>query len=193
MIPARRMGPKGSEVWSAMLDAAEQILQEEGYGMLTSRSLAERAGVKQRLVYYYFATMDELVVEAFDRLAPREIERLEAAQGSALPLHEMWKVFAQTTDTRLVSEFMALANRIDALRERVAAHIVAVRALQVAALERAFAASGRTSPIPLAAAVILANAAALAIHREAALGLTEGHDAALKVIADFITASDTTP
>ena len=48
-----------------MLDSAEDILREEGYGALTSRRVAERLGVKQRLVYYYFRTMDDLIAETF--------------------------------------------------------------------------------------------------------------------------------
>src|ERR1043166_1173025 len=58
-----------------MLDGAEGILRDEGYAALTSRAVAERCGVKQRLVYYYFQTMDELIVETFRRMAVRELER----------------------------------------------------------------------------------------------------------------------
>jgi len=79
---------------------------------LTSRAVAERIGVKQRLVYYYFRTMDELIVETFRRLAIREKERMSKALAHDLPLREIWEVCVRTTDTRLVSEFMALANRI---------------------------------------------------------------------------------
>ena len=136
MTAARRMGPKGSEIWHAMLDAAEQILQDQGYGELTSRSLAECVGVKQRLVYYYFATMDELIVETFRRLALREIERLDQAVASDHALREIWKVFGASADTKLVSEFCALANRIEGLREEVKAHIETCRRLKVAALQR---------------------------------------------------------
>jgi AcrR family transcriptional regulator len=184
------MGPKGSEIWHAMLDAAEQILQDQGYGQLTSRNLAERVGVKQRLVYYYFLTMDELIVETFRRAAIREIERLEQAARSDHALREIWKVFIYTTDTKLVSEFAALANRIEALRQEVRAHIETCRNLQVAALERALRAAGRDSPISPVAATIFANAAALALHREAALGVTDGHADVLAVIADFIALHD---
>ena len=63
--PARRMGPSGSEVWHSILDGADDILREEGHAELTSRRIAERIGVKQRLVYYYFNTMDDLVVALF--------------------------------------------------------------------------------------------------------------------------------
>ena len=67
LAPSRRMGSPGSPQWSRMLDAAETILCEEGYAALTSRRVAEHVGAKQRLVYYYFRTMDELAVETFRR------------------------------------------------------------------------------------------------------------------------------
>lgn len=188
--PARRMGPKGSEVWLTMVSAAEQILQERGYAELSSRSVAEQIGVKQRLVYYYFHTMDDLIVETFRSLATREIERFETALASDHSLREMWQVFADTTDTKLVSEFMALANRSEALRNEVTLHIAASRKLQVAALEKTLARSGKSAPLDAKAAIIFASAAALAVHRETALGLDSGHAEVLTAIERFIAHCD---
>ena len=86
----RRMGPEGSENWHAMLDGAEAILREEGHAHLTSRSIADRIGVKQRLVYYYFRTMDDLVIALFHRMAEREMARLKAAASGERPLRAIW-------------------------------------------------------------------------------------------------------
>ena len=79
LTPTRRMGPPGSATWNLVLDAAERILIEEGYGELTSRRIAERIGIKQRLIYYYFHTMDDVIVETFRRMSRRELERLQNA------------------------------------------------------------------------------------------------------------------
>jgi AcrR family transcriptional regulator len=190
MNVVRRMGPRGSEIWVSMLDAAEEILSEEGYGALTSRNIADRIGVKQRLVYYYFRTMDELIVETFRRLAVREKERLSEALEAGHPLREVWNVYVETTDTRLVSEFMALANRIDDLRAEVKDFIEESRSLQVAALEQAIAASGAGHTLPPAAAAFFATSAALAMHREAAIGIDSGHDEVRAAIEAFIAAID---
>jgi len=190
MNVVRRMGPKGSEIWVSMLDAAEEILCEEGYGGLTSRNIADRIGVKQRLVYYYFRTMDELIVETFRRLAIREKERLTRALEGGHPLREVWNVYVETTDTRLVSEFMALANRIEALREEVKDFIGESRNLQVAALERAMAASGAEGALSAIAAAFFATSAALAMHREAAIGIEGGHEEVRAAIGRFIAAID---
>ena len=190
MATARRMGPKGSEIWLSMLDAAEQILSEEGYGALTSRSIAERIGVKQRLVYYYFQSMDELIVETFRRLAEREEARFVHALKADRPLHEIWEICVNTTDTRLVSEFMALANRIEPLRREVRNYIEKSRAMQVAALDDAMKRNGGQDDPPAVALAIFATNAALALHREAEIGITSGHREVRDAIAGVLSRLD---
>jgi AcrR family transcriptional regulator len=185
--PARRMGPKGSEIWHAMLDAAEEILREDGYGALTSRQVAERIGVKQRLVYYYFRTMDDLIVETFRRLAERELDRLASALANERPLHELWDVyFHASSDTRLVSEFMALANRVATLREEVRAFIEESRRRQVSALSAAMGAGAKGDALAPVAAAIFATSTALAMHRETELGIDTGHAEVIAGIEAFI-------
>lgn len=187
---ARRMGPKGSPIWSSMLDAAEEILCEEGYGALTSRRVAERIGVKQRLVYYYFRTMDELIVETFRRLSIREKERMSKALNAERPLREIWDVCVKTSDTRLVSEFMALANRVEGLRVEVRSYIEESRRMQVFALAKAMAGREQADVAPPIAAAIFATSAALAMHREAELGIRTGHAEVMAIIDDFIARWD---
>ena len=184
------MGPPGSAIWSSMLDAAHDILREQGYSALTSRSIAERIGVKQRLVYYYFHTMDELVVETFKRGAAAELERLSEALASKYPLKEVWDVCVHTADTRITSEFMALANRNPALRDEVIKHIEACRRMQVSALSRAMGIKNKNQLTPLAAA-IFATSAALTLHREAKLGTRMGHADIMAAIEGFIARWDT--
>lgn len=190
MATQRRMGPKGSEVWCAMLDAAEVVLRDEGYGALTSRRIAEQAGVKQRLIYYYFTTMDELIVETFRRMKARDLERLSSAMGARHGLREIWDICANSTDTRIVQEFMALANRIDTLRQEVADYIETARAMQVEALTSAMRKYGHESAVSPAAAAILATAAALAVRREALIGVTAGHQEVMEVIDGFLATLD---
>ena len=190
MHGGRRMGPKGSDIWLAMLDAAEVILRDEGYGSLTSRRVADLVGVKQRLVYYYFATMEELIAETFRRLAARDLERLRNALASNHSLREIWDVCVQTTDTRLVSEFMALANRVEALSKEVRDYIEASRTMQVEALSAAIEARGLENSLPPIAAAIFASSAALTVHREAEIGLKSGHAEVMAVIDAFIARLD---
>lgn len=187
MATTRRMGPKGSEIWHLMLDAAEDILRDEGYGALTSRRVAERIEVKQRLVYYYFQTMEELIVETFIRLKARDLERITHALKSNHSIREIWNVCVDTTDTRLVQEFMALANRIEPLRLEVVEYIEVSRQMHIEALADAISKAEPGIGLPPAAAAIFATSAALAVHREAGLGINTGHADVMNVIDAFLT------
>jgi AcrR family transcriptional regulator len=184
--PLRRMGPVGSENWHAMLDAAEEILREEGYAALTSRRIAERIGVKQRLVYYYFKTMDELIVETFRRLVAREFERLRKALTAERPVRELWYICIRTADARLISEFMALTHRIQALRSEVVAFIEDSRRMQLNALSAALKRDQKQSSLPAEALAIMATGVSLLLTREAALGVTTGHAVVTDVIWRYL-------
>lgn len=186
MGPNRRMGPPGSENWHAMLDGAEFILREEGHAQLTSRRIAEQIGVKQRLVYYYFHTMDDLVVALFHRLSEREMERLRAAVQGPNALREIWDTTIGSTDARLITEFMALANRIDPLKSQVIRFIEESRAIEVEAVRTALARRPSASSLPAPALAIIATSVALALTREARLGISSGHTDVMAVIEHFL-------
>lgn len=182
----RRMGPPGSENWHAMLDGAEAILRDEGHAALTSRAVAERIGVKQRLVYYYFRTMDELVVELFRRSAERELARIDGARSSDRPLREVWHICIDTADTRLISEYMALANHNDDLKVEVVRFIEDSRRMQIEAILAAMERSAGTSAVAPPGLAILATSVALAMTRERQLGVELGHAEAMAAIEALI-------
>ncbi len=188
--PKRRMGAAGSESWHAMLDGAEGLLREEGYGALTSRRVAEYIGVRQQLVYYYFHTMDDLIAETFKRLSTREIERLQQALTAPRPLRQVWELCMHTADARLVTEFMALANRNQALRKEVIDFIEESRALQAKALTLAIERKKLPGGIQPAGMAMLAFNVGLAFSRELSLGINTGHSEILAGIEAFIAAAE---
>lgn len=187
MVAERRMGSIESEKGDAMLDAAEVILLEEGYAALTSRRVAEQMGVKQRLVYYYFRSMDELILETFRRLSRRELERLEEAARCERPVHALWDICMNTSDVRIVSEFMAIANRNEDVRQEVVSFIKKSRRIQTRVIQKAVsknrAAASLMSPEALA---FLGAGLALALNREAALGVTAGHSVVNKKVKELV-------
>jgi AcrR family transcriptional regulator len=67
----------------ALLDATTQCLLEEGYAGLTTRRVAERAGVAQSTLMHYFPTREEFLVEAIThlalRLADEALEQIDLA------------------------------------------------------------------------------------------------------------------
>ena len=186
----RRLGTERSASRASLMDAVEAVMREHGYGALTARRVAERAGLKHQLVYYYFQTMEELIVETFRRLAIRDLDRMRVALSGHHSLREIWEVCIQTADTRMVQEFMALANRIEALRSEVQEYIETSRKMHVDALAGAMRNSGLDKVMSAEAAAIFGAAAALAVHREAQVGVTMGHADVMAVIDKFIARLD---
>lgn len=186
MTSTRRMGSIDSQMGESMLNAAEEVLREEGYAALTSRRVADHLGVKQRLVYYYFRTMDDLVLETFKRLSVRELGRLRSAISSERPLHEIWDICINTSDARLISEFMALANRNEGLRDAVIVFIEESRKMQVQTLRKAMAdCTTRKQHLPPEVVAFIGTSVALALNREVALGTRKSHAAVEKTIKQF--------
>lgn len=180
------MGPEGSGNWLAMLDGAEAILREEGHAALTSRRVAERIAVKQRLVYYYFRTMDDLVISLFRRMSERELMRLKAAAMQPQPLRTLWKISLHSTDSRLIAEFMALASRIDGLRREVIYFIEAAREIEVSVLTAAMnrvPQAGNMGPTGLAVTI---TSLALLLSRESQLGVSSGHAEIISALDAFL-------
>lgn len=177
MAATRRMGPQDSATSNALLDATERVLRNEGYGAATSRRIATEAGVKQQLVYYYFRTMDELLLATFKRRTERALARLEEDIAADLPIQAIWKNLTTTVDGKLVFEFVALANHHDGIRQEVARYMAASRRMEAKAIARQFAERGvDTGPLTPSAAAFIMYCVSLVLRREAATGITEGHD-----------------
>src|SRR3954471_9245266 len=92
MAAARRNATDDSETRTALLDAAEALMLDEGYAAVTSRRVADQAGVNAGLVYYYFGTMDELFLAVFRRRAEWMLDRQAEALASEQPLWALWAV-----------------------------------------------------------------------------------------------------
>lgn len=183
MASNRRMGPQDSATSNALLDATERVLREEGYAAATSRRIAQEAGVKQQLVYYYFRTMDELLVATFKRRTTRALARLEEDVAGDRPVQALWEHLTSIVDAKLVFEFVALANRNEGIRQEVARYVAASRKIETAAIARQFKERGiEAGPVTPAAAAFVMYCVSLLLRREAATGITEGHDEVLAMM-----------
>jgi AcrR family transcriptional regulator len=58
----------------ALLDATADCLVEDGYAGLTTRNVAERAGVAQSTFMHYFPTRDAFLIEAVEHVALRLLD-----------------------------------------------------------------------------------------------------------------------
>ena len=186
-MPSRRMGPADSATSNALLDAAERVMRNDGYGAASSRRIAEEAGVKQQLVYYYFRTMDELLLACFRRRTERALARLHENAASDHPVRAIWDTLSNASDGKLSFEFMALANHHEGIRAEVARFVSESRQVEAAAIARLQARSGKLAALTPKAAAFLMSSVSLMMMREQATGIDEGHGE-MKVLVEKMLA-----
>jgi TetR/AcrR family transcriptional regulator len=110
---------------SSLLDAAERLLVAVGYAGITTRKVAEEAGVNHGLVHYYFGSMENLLVRVLERFTERLIARQRAMYAAEVPFIDKWReamryLEADRDYQKVWYELQALAWNRPELRERVA-------------------------------------------------------------------------
>jgi AcrR family transcriptional regulator len=190
----RRLGAEDSATRVQLLDAAEQLLLEEGYAAVTSRRVAAKAGLKPQLVHYYFRTMDDLYLAVFRRRAEANVARFEATTASEGSLGALWEVNADPRGAAFMIEFVALANHRKEIRAEIARYAERWRAAQLAALTAALAAAGiGPDQLPPSAALLLMTGLSQVLAIERALGVTAGHDATVAFVERAIRQIESPP
>ena len=119
--PARR------QATAALLDAAEGLLVDVGHAGVTVRALAERAGVNQGLIHYYFGSMEEVLIQTLERFTERLIDRQIAMYAGDEPFVDKWRramtYLSEDFESgyqKIWLELQALAWNRPELRDRVA-------------------------------------------------------------------------
>jgi AcrR family transcriptional regulator len=172
----RRIRPESSSARTALLDAAEKLMLEDGYAAVSSRRLASKAGLDAGLIYYYFGTMDDLFIALFQRGAERSLERQAHALSSSQPLWGLWDMAREQSDTALTGEFIALANHRKAIRAEIAGYSKKFRRMQLETMTRVLEHYGIDAQIwPPAFIILLMTSISRQLLIEEAFGVDIGH------------------
>jgi TetR/AcrR family transcriptional regulator len=204
MVSDRRRGGESSAMRAALVDAAEQLIREEGYPAVTARNLAEKVNLKRQIVHYYFHTMDDVLIAVIRKNGERLRARLEEVMRSDEPLRALQALNRDPAQAILALELNALANRRPAVRAEVVRSAEEVRELQTRILTHHLEQRGITPGMPPIVATILLTSLAQVLTLEASIDVSSGHaetlefvDACLRAFAEghdvpFPTASDYT-
>jgi AcrR family transcriptional regulator len=174
----------------SLLDAAERLLVDVGHTGVTTRRLAEEAGVNHGLVHYYFGSIENVLVRTLERFTERLTHRQREMYAADVPFIEKWRTamrYLVEEDVRYEKvwlELYALAWNRPELRERLG-H---VDAEWRAVLTEAFAEPREQLGIdmPLDALVSLVVTFNIGIMVERLSGITNGHAELLDWIDQFL-------
>ena len=178
----------------ALLDAAERLLVSEGYARISTRRLAQEAGVNHGLVHYYFGSMEELFIQVLERFTAALIARQRAMYAADLPFIEKWRTAWRFHEEDLAAgypkiwhELQAMAWNDPGLRDRVARVNGEWRAVLREAFTRALEEYGvTTAEPPLDGLVALGMMIAQGTQTDRLLGTDEGHAAMLAWIDGWL-------
>jgi AcrR family transcriptional regulator len=188
MAATRRVGTATSKTRARLLDATEQLMLEDGYAAVSSRSVAAGAGVKAPLVHYYFPTLDDLFIAAFRRRSERHLERLTAALEGDDPLQALWDYANDKAHVALTLEFLAIANHRKAIQAELAEVAVRFRKVELEAFTAVAVSAGiDLDEFPPDALLLIMMAIPTVVVLEESLGMSTGHEHALLLVERYLS------
>lgn len=176
---------------TGLLDAAERLLADVGYAGVTTRRLAEEAGINHGLVHYYFGSNENLLVRALERFTGRLIARQRELYAADMPFAEKWRTAIRYLLSEDLSyekvwlELQALAWNSPDIRARLARVNAEWRAVLTEAFERPRRELG--IEMPLDALVSLVMTFNLGVIVERLGGIEAGHRELLDWIDQWIS------
>ena len=174
----------------ALLDAAERVLVDAGYAGITTRRLAEEAGVNHGLVHYYFGSVENLLVRTLERFTERLITRQREMYAADMPFLEKWRTamrYLMSEDVayeKVWLELQALAWNQPDLREHLARVNAEWRAVLTEAFEQPHRELGVEMPLETLVSLVMTFNQGIIVERLG--GIETGHGELLKWIDTFL-------
>lgn len=145
-----------AETRGRLLDAALEVLGEQGLARSSVESVCERAGFTRGAFYSNFTTMDDVVAALYADQAGRLVDRLEARLTGGLPGTDLGQVVAHVLEVlpddrpwhAVRTEFTAQALRNPAAATALAAQRAALRHRLTPVLLQALERIGRRPLVP---------------------------------------------
>jgi AcrR family transcriptional regulator len=109
-----------------IVEAALETIKAEGFAGATSRAIARQGGFNQALVFYYFGSLEGLLLAAVERASEERLARYRPAVADVQTLDELIPVMAKLWEqdkaagnVRVVSQMVAGAVNRPELAGRV--------------------------------------------------------------------------
>jgi AcrR family transcriptional regulator len=167
-MPGQTNAERGREVRERLLTAARELIAEVGWSGVSTRVLAERAGVRYGLVHYHFESLQALLRQAtleamadmLDGAAALLSEAVSPADGVEAMLSELDRYNGSDPASLLFVEGYLAATRDDELHARMGELVARFRT----ALTTSFADAGHQSP-DAAARLVMAVFDGFVLHK----------------------------
>jgi AcrR family transcriptional regulator len=185
------MSEAGEATRKALLDAAEELLILKGAAGITTRKVADKAGVHQALVHYHFGTIEQLLLAVLERVSVSVKERARQTYSANESSRAAWfdEMEAKTTSDfdrgwgKVWLENLTLAANRPAIRKQYVKVSTTVRKLHEDHMRDLFEHwSVDTEEFPPAGMVTLVDAITSKLILDRLVGMRAGHDELIQIL-----------
>jgi len=120
---------KKPETSIVLLEAAKKVLRQNGYAGLSTRGVAEAAGIPLSQIHYHFGSKQGMLLALFEYLNIQLLDRQNALFGDAtLTLSEQWDRACDYLDDDIASGYVGVLQELIAASWADAAVAKVIRA-----------------------------------------------------------------
>lgn len=183
-----------------LLEAARTCLLRSGFANLSTRAVADEAGVGTGHLHYHFGSKRNLVLAVLDAENERRLQRQEQMYGDDAPLWKQWEQACDFLEDDLASGYVRILQEMIAagwsapdIAERVRSMLRGWYELLVGVAERAERELGSLGPFTPREVAVLAGDAFLGAEALLLLELSEEelpHRSALRRVGELIRIAE---
>ncbi len=112
---ARVSAERVIETKCQLLDAAQQVLLEEGYAGLSTRRVAEAAGTQMSQIQYHFGSKEGMILALFENLNGQLIYRqTRTFENPELSVSEKWALSCDYLDEDIATGYVRVLMELTA-------------------------------------------------------------------------------
>ena len=168
------------ETANRIREAARSCLLADGYSALTTRSVAESAGVPLSQIHYHFGSKDEMILALLRAENDKLLERQAEMFGRDLPLWKRWDIACDYLDedlasgyVRVLQEMMAAGWSSDVIGKEVAGMLRGWNEVLTGLVDEAYEAGLAFGGLRVQDVVLLTSCAFLGAESMILLGLDD--------------------
>lgn len=165
---------------ASILEAAKQALVDSGYSGMSTRRIAEAAGVPLSQIHYHFGSKQGLVLEVLEEENRKLLERQKSMYSREIPLWKQWQEACDFLEddlgsgyVRVLQEMMAAGWSNPEIATAVKSMLANWFALLTEVAQSASLRLGGLGPFTAAEAGVVAGVPFLGVETMILLGFTE--------------------
>jgi len=167
-----------------LLEAAAQILRDEGAAAVTARRLAEHVGLGRHIVHYYFGTIEDLFVALMREEGQRTEDWLKEAAETEDALDLLWE--SSWNSAPIIQELTNLAIRHPEMAKEYKLYTERFRETMAGILTLYAQKRGIVLPGSAMATAMMLQSVACTIAIESRLDIAMGHNEAAGALMSWL-------